>query len=315
MTTPSPTYKRAPSKDLLALFAKGEILAPVQELTSRKVGGHFHDLHFRLKDEVRVYRGLTAVLKIQRYKRGGLKITPHANYTDKLCADLNAAHRDNDVRGFRKALDDYLTDVEVQDRHTKHEGHVQIQWSRVTQPWTPFDREAVLSYSNYGRREESKNAREFGQVTEAGIELEKYRWAKLPKPGRELDQLAIDQQGRLVLLELKDTSKRSKDDAEVYYSPFQLLQYVWEWHTALEAVRNDLQAIIDARIQVGLTPRDISKLTGGIRAAIGFGPDKRSTDVKRYYENTLEIANQHLPEGMGPIETWEYTDTGPKLVT
>ena len=38
---------------------------------------------------------------------------------------------------------------------------------------------------------------------------------------------------RLVVIELKDASKRS---TEVYYSPFQLLQYIWEWGSELEDV-------------------------------------------------------------------------------
>ena len=316
MVVPSPTYKRAPSEQLRALFTDGKILSPVRELPHRAVGGHSHDLHFRLNDEVCVYRGLTVVLKIQRYKKGGLKITPHANYTGESGSELLAAHRDNDVQGFREALNDYLVAVDVSDSHTMYEGHVQLRWSRVLQPWVPFDREARLNYRSKRHREESKV---FPEVKDASNELTRLynrqteaeeRWSKPKVTGAKLDQLAVDEKGRLVLLELKDASKHN---AEVYYSPFQLLQYVWEWHSALEAVRNDLQAIIDSRIAVGLTPPDTPSLTGGIRAAVGFGLDKRSLEVKRRYGKVLEVVNQHLPNRVGPIETWAFTCTGPGL--
>ena len=197
-----------------------------------------------------------------------------------------------------------------------YEGHVQLRWSRVLQPWVPFDREARLNYRSKRHREESKV---FPEVKDASNELTRLynrqteaeeRWSKPKVTGAKLDQLAVDEKGRLVLLELKDASKHN---AEVYYSPFQLLQYVWEWHSALEAVRNDLQAIIDSRIAVGLTPPDTPSLTGGIRAAVGFGLDKRSLEVKRRYGKVLEVVNQHLPNRVGPIETWAFTCTGPGL--
>ena len=115
-----------------------------------------------------------------------------------------------------------------------------------------------------------------------------------------------------MLIELKDAKKRN---AEVYYAPFQLLQYIWEWYSALEAVRSDPQALIDARVAVGLTPPDVPILTGGMRASVGFGADNRSLEVKRRYGKVLEVVNRHLSNGMGPIETWEITDAGPCLAT
>ena len=180
-------------------------------------------------------------------------------------------------------------------------------------PWIPIDREAVLKGTH-------RMGRDFAQVLETLGELTRIyndeaestkRWAKPKATGAKLDQLAVDDKGRLVLIELKDANKHN---SEIYYSPFQLLQYIWEWDYALVAVRNELQAIIDARVAVGLTPRDIPPLTGGIRASVGLGNDNRSSEVKRRYGMVLEVVNQHLPDGVEPIETWEHTDTGPRLV-
>ena len=225
MTKPSPVYKRAPSEELKALLSPGGFLFPIVQLAKQKVSGHHHDVHFRRNDEVYVYRGHSAVLQIRRYKRDGdLKVTADDKYKRTPFPERIFGRWSLNENGFEEALCHYLSKVDVAGSFTLGEGDIQLRWSQVTQPWTPFDREAVLSYGNYAKGEERENARKFDQVAEARIELEKCGWAKLPKPGRELDQLAIDQYGQLVLLELKDGSK---SDAEVYYSPFQLLQYIW----------------------------------------------------------------------------------------
>ena len=89
--------------------------------------------------------------------------------------------------------------------------------------------------------------------------------------------------------------------------PFQLLQYAWEWHGALEEVRADLQELIDARLSVGLTPAGIARLTGGLRAVVGFGTDNRTDEVRRRYGMVLDIVNRYLPPRVAPLETWEHT--------
>ena len=309
MTAPVPTYRRASSEELLALFAEGRILAPVLEFARRNVGGHCHDVHFRENDCVYVYRGHSAVLQIRRYKRAGdLNVSADKKYKGTLLTEGIFRRWSLEEDGFEAAICDYLNRVDVGGSLTLGEGDIQLRWSKVIQPWTPFDREAVLGYGNYARGEERKNARKFDQVAEARIELEKRGLAKLPRPGRELDQLAIDREGQLVLLELKDGSKCN---AEVYYSPYQLLQYVWEWHAALEAVRIGLQELVNARNRLEMSPHRIPKLTGGIRAAVGFGFDTPKGDTELNYARVLEIVNRHLPNGVTPIETWAFTGTGP----
>ena len=126
-----------------------------------------------------------------------------------------------------------------------------------------------------------------------------------------MDQIAVDPKGRLVLIELKEA--KTNDDRG-YYVPFQLLQYAWEWHGALEEVRADLQELIDARLSVGLTPAGIARLTGGLRAVVGFGTDNRTDEVRRRYGMVLDIVNRYLPPRVAPLETWEHTNNGPRPV-
>ena len=308
MTTPTPIYKRAPSEGLQALLLSGGFLSSLVELARRKVGGHYHDVHFRANDEVHVYRGLTRLITVTKTSSDEVSLTAHPTYKNQSCGQSFLHRWRVDDPGFTDELYRYLRNIKVSPSFLLNEGRVQEQWSQAETPWAPFDREGVLGGSH-------AMGRDFPEVQVALRELtalsSRNGWGSQTATSTEIDQLGIDREGRLVLLELKDASKRN---AEVYYSPFQLLQYVWEWHTALEAVRDDLQAIIDARIAVGLTPPDVPRLTGGIRAAVGFGADKRTDEVKRRYEMVVGVANEHLPEGVGPIETWQFTDTGPKPV-
>ena len=179
---------------------------------------------------------------------------------------------------------------------------------RTGGPWIPFDREGVLGGPH-------RAGRDFVQVESALAALndlaDAQGWSAPTATATAVDQLAIDSEGRLVVLELKDAAR---SNSEVYYSPFQLLQYVWEWNKALEAVRSNLQAVIDARVKVGLTSVGVAPLDGGIRAAVGFGSDLRSPEVKRRYTLVMEVVNRHLPDRINPIETWAIGGPGPVLV-
>ncbi len=294
------------------LLSPGEFLAPL--LDKREVAGCELDVHFRLNEEVHVYCGLTRLVNVKRYKSGTVRVEAHRTYAKQqganrlfrpegikevkdgkyLCAVWSA-----NESGFADALDAYLCNVEV-DRSQIKEGTVQSRWSRVTEPWIPFDKEAFLKYSS---KEDAAEFRKFAKVDEAYAELESiaenHHWAHLKKPGCKLDQLAIDPEGRLVIVELKDASASG-----VYYAPFQLLQYVWEWDSALKLVQGQLQALIDARKGLGLTPSSVPPITGGIRAAIGFGTDSRSKKVKCRYAMVLDVINKYLPPGVPWIETW-----------
>ena len=309
MTTPAPVYDRAPSRELQELLHPDGFLSPIAKLAGVVVGGHYHDVHFRTNNEVHVYRGLTRLITVTKPSEGTVRLTAHSSYRNQPCAQNLLRSWSLSEPGLNEELDRYLLGVKVSPSFLLNEGSVQEQWSRVNSPWVPFDREGVLGGPH-------QMGRDFPQVQTALDELTNLArvnvWPSPAATGSEIDQLAIDPAGNLVLLELKDASSGSTD--KVYYSPFQLLQYVWEWDAALEAVRDNLQAVINARVAVGLTPTGVPQLHGRIRAAVGFGPDNRSDEVKRRYQAVLNIVNRHVPRDVGPIETWAFTSTGPSMV-
>ena len=298
MPPPQP-YDRAPSPEFLKHLRLAGILKPLLSLAKEKTGGVGLDVHFRRNDEVHVYCGMTRIL-IAKFLRGrGVRITAHRTYATQACAHgLFRTWRVGES-GFSRALTTYVHGVSVGTRWTKAEGAIQMQWSRVTEPWVPIDREVVL--------EGQADALAFPRVRAALADLTAIAanngWAA-PTPGAtELDQLGVDTCGRLVLIELKDASKST---AALYYAPFQLLQSIWVWHDAFDAVRDGVQALISARIDAGLTP-PAPRLSGNIRAVVGFGRDVRSPRVRRRHGLVLTAVNKHLPNGVSDIEVWEHS--------
>ena len=306
-----PSYARAPSTELKGLLLPGGFLESLPSLNRRRVTGVELDVHLRVRDEVQVYCGLTRLLDIRRTGDGMVVISAHPAYRRQDCGrNLFGRWSPDRPEEFNQALDGYLDNVAVGRSNVAAEGAVQCLWSRVTAPWVCFDREAVLGYPSPGPRLDAEAS---GQLDSARKELRSLAaregWGDVPEVGNKLDRLTVDPEGHLVLLELKNAGA---GPASVFYSPYQLLHYVWEWHSALETVRPQLQDLIDARVELGLTPAGVPKLTGGIRPAMGFGADRRSAEVKRRYGEVLQIVNQHLPPEVSPIETWIIEeDTAP----
>lgn len=261
------------------------------------------DVHLRPDDEVHVYCGLTRLVVISRKANGDIEVKAASSYLVQDCSrGLFGTWRVDEIdeRVFDRRLTAYLDGVKVSGRWVRREGTVQTGWSLVRDPWVPFDREAVLGYPSSPERDRARCFEDVVQVRERVEALRKsHGWATLPGRGGEVDQLAVDPDGRLVVIELKDASA-----AGVYYAPLQLLQYVWEWHSGFEMVRDGVQKLLDARVTLGLTPPDVSRVGDHIRPVVGFGDDCRSKEVKRRYAKVLKIANAHLPQGVANMETW-----------
>ena len=312
MTNLSISYKRAPSAALEEFLMPNGSQGPLLMLDNQVIADHKCSVHFRLTDEIHVYRGLTRVLTakwLRRRHRLKIPADKRYAYTDQICEAGLCGEWDVLGAEFEETLHRYLATVKVKPRHTDNEGAVQTLWSGVRCPWTSFDREAVLNYESTSHREESKR---FPAVHEACTELKKVsRRREFEKPSigaRRLDQLAVDNKGRLVLLELKDGSQHN---GKMYYSPFQLLQYVWEWHCALDDVRTDVLELIRSRKRMRLTPESVPDLTRGIRASVCFGQATPTSKAEEYFETVLEIVNQFLPVGMDAIEVWRHDGSNP----
>ena len=314
----SPSYDRTPSLELRRLLSPGEFLAPL--LTKRQVAGCDLDVHLRSNDKVHVYCGLARLVAVRLKKERKVDVSADEEYSRQECAKgffhswtINKSNESD----FCKALNTFLHGVEV-NKSQIQEGAIQAQWSQIVEPWIPFDKEAVLGYASKEERRKHHYRAFCSSVEEARNKLNaiarRDHWESPPKKKEqlELDQIAVDSTGNLVLVEIKDAS--ASKPSGVYYAPFQLLHNVWEWYCALDAVRSSLNELLKVRKDLKLTCDHAPQIVGGIRAAIGFGVDGRSEEVKRRYAEVLCVANAHLPPDVPPIETWTLVHGQPSRV-
>ena len=330
----APSYKRTPSPALRRLLAADGFLAPL--LGERSTNGIEIEVQFRSGDEIHLYCGLTCIVKCGRDGDSSIWVESHRTYALRPCANRlfrpasrRTIERDDYMRdvwligdpAFAPALEIFLAGMTVGERQTK-EGSIQARWSRVSAPWVVFDKEAQLAYPSKLARarllseafhpsvEAARNELHLLAQSRRSLPNRRDRWAMPPKGKTRLkiDQLAVDPAGNLVLLEIKDASASASG---VYYAPFQLLQNVWEWQRALPTVRDSLQGLLDARVELGLAPGGVPRITGGVRAAIGFGADEGSERVRSRYSEVLDIVNEQLPPGVSSIETWVFLNGEP----
>lgn len=306
-----PRYSRAPSPAFAALLAPGAFLSPL--LRPRKVSGLQLDFQLREADHLHLYCGLARVLDVS-WSRGKVRVNADPAYSKQNCGARLFRDWTVGEEGLGKTADTYLHEVGVKLAFLRREGVLQAAWAQVRDPWVPFDREAVLGYSDSAERAAARVFPQIAAAREELVRLQQYgAWAEVPDAGSgaEVDQLAVDPAGRLVLLELKNVSTSA---GAAYYSPFQLLQYVYEWHTALPVVREQLAALINARVSAGLTPGGLPALTGELRPAIGFGDALGSDEVRDRFEQVRTVVNRYLPPGVSPVEAWAIDGIVPRQV-
>ena len=158
------------------------------------------------------------------------------------------------------------------------------------------DREDVIGYASTAMEKEFRAfpavKREREQASTVTILADK---DSVPA---ELDALAATPDGSLVLLELKHSQSSS---AELTQAPLQLLQYIWEWHTALPTLLPQLGNLLAARSAAGLIPA-MESLNGRLSAAIVIDDGSISKIVEQRLLSVLKVVNNYLPVGVEPIQ-------------
>jgi hypothetical protein len=330
-------YKRAPSKKFKeALKDEKRLRFLLSGLTGGDKGPL--DVQFRENDRLMFYSGGTCLLGA-RYLGARVRFSASDTYClldpsteEKTKKELFAQEWSVDDDKLPAAISTYLSKVSVQRQWKEMEGDVQMRWADLKRslPWTPLDREAVLGYH---KGKDRTNQQDIEDVRNAWQELHRRqggRWPQIPlskakvpdgcerlmKRPRELDQLAVDKEGRLVLIELKYASPSSSvkkgSASSVYCAPLQLLQYVHEWHRGFASgdLLNQLQELVDSKVELGLLPPTVPKLTGALRPVVAFGDALPAGGAKAKFETVLEVANGFLPSGVPRIEVWNLETGG-----
>ena len=146
------------------LLAPEGFLAPL--LRKIKVEGIDLEAHLRPENEVHVYCGLTCLVKTRLSGSGTsgsnrTRPTP-INPERSVCFGRDGPGKSTEVR--TRAMSGRSTSPALR-RHWRlswavcgsrpgkeREGDVQARWSRVTEPWIPFDKEAALAYPSAAER-------------------------------------------------------------------------------------------------------------------------------------------------------------------
>ncbi|MCM2312563.1 MAG: hypothetical protein NDI84_14280, partial [Steroidobacteraceae bacterium] len=291
---PGLRYARAPSQEFLrTLGPEGELRFLLEP---RLVSGVQLDIHFREHDHLHLYCGLTRVADIAHHSRG-VTVNAHATYRVQA-PTLFRTWAPHEFDALRQELGAYLQRVAVGAPHVEKEGAVQSAWCRPgAAPWTAVDREAVVGYPSTELQAAFRVSRAV-QTARAEASAEGFALPQERGTAAELDQLAVADDGTLVLIELKHSSANA---AALAGAPLQLLQYLWEWHAALPSLAPAIDRLIEARRAVGL-PAPAAQLTGTLRGVIGLDTGKPSPEVRRRMDVALAIANRHRPPSVPEIE-------------
>jgi len=196
-------FARAPGGDLQQAL-KGPLASL---LLPRSVAGLALDPQLREGNCLMLYCGLTRVL-VATLRNSVVSLTAHKTYRDQPCAAGVLRKWQVGAVGFDRAVNDYLARVVVGPSQVRGEGAVQTEWAALDDPWICVDREARIG----GGLSASQAVEDATQAVRALDPT----WARVsePKSANKLDQLAVDPEGRLVLVELKDGGA-----SNLYYVP------------------------------------------------------------------------------------------------
>lgn len=231
------------------------------------------DIQLREGNELMYYHGTTCLLTIRISNRNStLDITATAHEAYGQHAECRAEYaalmktwRITESATLEQAVRFYLpkairaADARYYDN--KKEGYWQNRlcvrfgprW-RCDDEWLILDRECVLGFDTSGektdfyaqarekfaafrRQLQDEDSTTWGQITDKGF-------------GDELDLLAIDPAGRLVVLELKHGSNA----AGIYWGPLQTYFYGDAFTSVLGEIRDDLLNLAHQKIRLGLLP-------------------------------------------------------------
>jgi hypothetical protein len=184
--------------------------------------------------------------KLSKYKKL-IKLLPQGK-NDKL----RKAFRDYMSRAIRKANPKWY--------HNGKEGYWQnrlcIEWGRRSLPsekYMVIDRECVIGFGPGGRDKPYDSV--FERYAEIRERLQKsspnyFGKFRTKSLGDNLDMLAQDEQGNLVVIELKHGSNVTG----IYWGPLQVLAYRDAFKMELGEIAQDIKDLVSQKVNLGLLP-------------------------------------------------------------
>jgi len=327
-------YQRVIGNDLKGLLLPGGGLHWLYLLVKER-----EDLDFLIganksKKWIYVYRGTTRLLDISM-KRNLANISANPTYLDlakknnldiygiKEMADLNFK---ND---FVRLISCLSQDNKLSSHYAnKKEGYFQNLFSRQfgilsdgSEDFVVVDKEVVIGYGNKKVKEIyfGEQRKRFMAINEALSRLDAKRYgSKLSEKalGNELDFLAVNRKGKILLIEFKHGSSTKG----IYLSPIQIGLYYYLFHEYIMQYKDDfishISSMIKQKKEMGLISRQWSDVTPTIEIipvlVIAEYNPKSSAFCK--FKEVLEICRDKLANDsfLSELVIYEY-DKNEKL--
>jgi hypothetical protein len=263
-----------------------------------------------------VYLGLTSILNVYAHPARGFRFTTHSTHAIQgFNPAWRAWHSSAAVMELFEAIDGYLDAVmqTIDPHHVRLEGKIHtLLCSRALSGFAVIDREAAVCFEHNAERQAvlMRVADPYRRAIASTRTGDAWRSVNLAL-GTGCDLLAMDDRGRLLVVEVKPASST----AGITWAPAQVGVYAelfreWIQQDALAAARV-LQNMLRQRVHLGLSPDlhgalqdpveivPVVVVGGTVRSKLALG---RLAEVQR----TLRFARVGWPT----IERWDVDEQG-----
>jgi hypothetical protein len=297
-------YNRVLDSDIESLLSEGGVLRFLIADTPGLSNDPFAlDIQIREGNKLMYYHGTTRLLTLQfpkKAKRSPYVVKARAARAygkyPECCHQYDDLMKDwqlSDVSEFRKAWQAYLKaalqGAKARYYSNQKEGYWQnrlcvefgTQWT-PDREWVVVDRECVIGFDCTADKDAHyEKAHTHAMKVKGDLQVyAKEKWGNLDKKGfgDEVDMLAIDKDGKLVVIELKHGSNARG----IYWGPLQTGVYHRAFKDAPPAVFAGVRKLITQKINLGLLPKAATQrvpapsLTLGTPVLAIAAPNKKS---------------------------------------
>lgn len=314
-------YNRTISKELASLLEKSGELRWLFDFVKNHSELDFLIGKNNSKEWISVYRGLTRIVSISTSKKSTIQISGAGKY-ENLVPNLYGRKQTNE--NFQKGIELLINQIE-QDRsfdryyNNKKEGYYQNELSRkygiCGSPDSDFliiDKETVIGYKDTAEKNDI-----FGSIQHKYKLIQKLISQENPKRygkdleskaiGNELDFLALDKAGNILLIEYKHGNNTSG----IYLSPLQIgLYYDIFTHFPKSEFESAVFEMLEQKQKIGLInpgwkkPDRINEI---IPVLIISEYNYRSSAKEKFNEILQITRNQEGPKFLSNLRKYKFT--------
>lgn len=272
------------------------------------------------REWISIYRGLTKIISIsQKDSEFILMATDSVEKIDSTLFEWRQLEE-----SFENKLDGFLKKIREDkkfDRYfnNKKEGYYQNEFSRqfgicgnANDDFVIVDKEAVICYSNDSERKDRLSVfrEKYVSILKSISEKNPKRFGRNRENmnlGNELDFLALDKEGNVLLIEFKDGSNTSG----IYLSPFQIgMYYDLFTDVSQEEFKKPVVTMVEQKKRIGLINSEWeipSQIKSIIPVLIIANHNAKSSALVKFNE-ILEISRKELGEKfLESIQVYNYS--------